>query len=308
MSDEFSESIILEEEVEAGDSSDIDFPDKLIKVRFVHSRETEYCEYPDKFDVHDRDYVIASGKYGKDLAVVKGDMFSVSEKGRPRKVKAIYSIFKKADKEDLKRYENNAEREKEAFRICNEKIAAHKLDMKLVSAHYLLDEPKITFFFMADNRIDFRTLVKDLVAVFRVRIELRQIGVREEAMMKGGLGVCGREYCCHSITDRLRTVSIKMVKDQNLSLNSMKISGACGRLLCCLAYEYDFYSEERKHFPPEGTRIVYQDRVYNVSENNILMKTVKISAPDGAGIMIPLSDFSFSADTKTWSIKETPKK
>lgn len=307
MSEEITDDIVLEDEQEINEVSDIDIPEKLIKIRFLHFNETEYCEYPEGMELNNRDYVVADGKYGKDLAMVKGGMYLVSEKDRPKHIREIYTIIRKADENDLRRYRENEEREKEAFRICAEKIAEHKLDMKLVSAHYLLDEPKVMFFFTADNRIDFRALVKDLVVVFRVRIELRQIGVRDEAMVTGGLGVCGRDYCCHGITDKLRTVSIKMAKDQNLSLNSMKISGACGRLLCCLAYEYDFYAEERKKYPNEGSRVVYEDKFYKVTENNILTKTVKITAADGAGFVMPLSGFVFDSEKKVWRVTEEPK-
>ncbi len=307
MSEEITDDIVLEDEQEINEVSDIDIPEKLIKIRFLHFNETEYCEYPEGMELNNRDYVVADGKYGKDLAMVKGGMYLVSEKDRPKHIREIYTIIRKADENDLRRYRENEEREKEAFRICAEKIADHKLDMKLVSAHYLLDEPKVMFFFTADNRIDFRALVKDLVVVFRVRIELRQIGVRDEAMVTGGLGVCGRDYCCHGITDKLRTVSIKMAKDQNLSLNSMKISGACGRLLCCLAYEYDFYAEERKKYPNEGSRVVYEDKFYKVTENNILTKTVKITAADGAGFVMPLSGFVFDSEKKVWRVTEEPK-
>ncbi|WP_461248179.1 regulatory iron-sulfur-containing complex subunit RicT, partial [Treponema sp. R6D11] len=140
------------------------------------------------------------------------------------------------------------------FDICFKKIENHKLEMKLVLVHYLLEEPKILFFFTADNRVDFRELVKDLVSVFKMRIELRQIGVRDEARVLGGLGVCGRGYCCHCVSDKLKPVSIKMAKDQKLSLNSVKISGPCGRLMCCLFYEYSFYSEQQRALPQEGVR------------------------------------------------------
>ena len=307
MSDEITEDIIVDDEPEVVESSDIVFPDKLIKVRFVHSNESAMCAYPDDFDVKDKDYAIVDGKYGKDLAQVKGGIYLVSERGKPKHVRDVYTIIRKATDADMKRYEVNCEREKEAFKICAQKIADHELEMKLVSAHYLLDDPKVMFFFTADNRIDFRALVKDLVVVFRIRIELRQIGVRDEAMVCGGLGMCGRDYCCHGITDKLRTVSIKMAKDQNLSLNSMKISGACGRLLCCLAYEYDFYAEERKKYPNEGSRVVFEDKTYRVAEINILTKTVKITAADGAGFVMPISGFMFDPEKKIWLVTEEPK-
>ena len=308
MSDEITEDIVLEDDqLETAETSDIDFPDKLIKVRFIHSNETEMCVYPDDFDLKDKDYAVVDGKYGRDLAQVKGGAYLVSEKGKPKHVKELAKVIRKATDADLEKYRNNIEREKEAFRICAQKIADHGLDMKLVSAHYLLDEPKVMFFFTADNRIDFRALVKDLVVVFRVRIELRQIGVRDEAMVIGGLGMCGRDYCCHGITDKLRTVSIKMAKDQNLSLNSMKISGACGRLLCCLAYEYDYYAEERKKYPNEGSRVMFEDKVYRVAEINVLKGTVKITSADGAGFVMPVSGFVFDSDKKMWQVTEEPK-
>lgn len=153
--------------------------------------------------------------------------------------------------------------------------------MKLVGVHFLIDEPKALFFFSADQRVDFRELVKDLVSVFKMRIELRQIGVRDESRITGGLGICGRPCCCHAISDKLRPVSIRMAKDQNLSLNSMKISGQCGRLLCCLAYEYDFYSEARKKLPQEGARIFYDGTNFRITEINPLNSMIKLYGEDG---------------------------
>jgi cell fate regulator YaaT (PSP1 superfamily) len=181
--------------------------------------------------------------------------------------------------------------EKNAFQICKEKIENHRLEMKLVSVHYLLEEPKILFFFTAENRVDFRELVKDLVGVFKTRIELRQIGVRDEARVVGGLGVCGRGYCCHMVSDKLKPVSIKMAKDQNLSLNSMKISGPCGRLLCCLSYEHGFYSEQRRLIPQEGARISQGDTLWKVMEVNVVLGRLKLSAEDGRLITVPVSQF-----------------
>ena len=173
------------------------------------------------------------------------------------------------------------QKEKDAFPIFKEKVAAHKLDMKLITTHFLFEEPKALFFFSSDNRVDFRELVKDLVSIFKMRIELRQIGVRDEARITGGLGVCGRPFCCHSVSDKLRPVSIKMAKDQNLSLNSMKISGQCGRLLCCLSYEYDWYNETRKKLPQEGLNIHYDGTNFKITEVNLLTNMVKMFGDDG---------------------------
>jgi cell fate regulator YaaT (PSP1 superfamily) len=163
--------------------------------------------------------------------------------------------------------------------------------MKLISVHYLLEDPKILFFFSADSRIDFRELVKDLVSVFKMRIELRQIGVRDESRVMGGFGVCGRGYCCYTISEKLKPVSIKMAKDQNLSLNSMKISGPCGRLLCCLAYEHCFYSEQRRLAPPEGSRVSYEGTVWRIIETNMLTGKLKLIAEDGRELLLPIKAF-----------------
>jgi cell fate regulator YaaT (PSP1 superfamily) len=165
-----------------------------------------------------------------------------------------------------------------------------------------LEEPKILFFFTAENRVDFRELVKDLVSVFKMRIELRQIGVRDEARVLGGLGVCGRGYCCHSVSDKLKPVSIKMAKDQKLSLNSVKISGPCGRLLCCLYYEYGFYCEQQRNLPQEGTRISYNSEYWKVAEVNCVAGQVKLSAEDGRQMSIAAEKFE-RTENNYWKIK-----
>ncbi len=203
---------------------------------------------------------------------------------------------------DMNRYQEFQAKEDEAMKICREKIALHKLDMKLVTAHFLLGEPKIIFFFTADVRVDFRELVKDLVSVFRIRIELRQIGVRDESRVLGGLAVCGRDFCCHSVTDKLNPVSIKMAKEQNLSLNSMKISGPCGRLLCCLSYEFDFYVEEKKQYPPEGSRLKVGFDLMKITEVNILSKRISLSGAEGRMLSIPCSAVFFNEETSRWEI------
>ena len=205
---------------------------------------------------------------------------------------------------EMARYAENSDKEEYALRICREKIKKHNLGMKLVTTHFLLGEPKVIFFFTAEERVDFRELVKDLVSVFRMRIELRQIGVRDESRLIGGLSVCGRDYCCHSITREMDPVTIKMAKEQNLSLNSMKISGPCGRLLCCLAYEYDYYMEEKASCPPEGTRIKLDRELWRVSEINILSRKITLSASEGRTIAIPFEEVSFNSDTGYWEVSE----
>jgi len=207
-----------------------------------------------------------------------------------------------ATPDEIRRFQENTQAEKEAIRICKEKIALHKLGMKLVATHFLISEPKALFFFTAEDRVDFRELVKDLVSVFRMRIELRQIGVRDEARVLGGLAVCGRDFCCHSVSDKLDPVTIRMAKEQNLSLNSMKISGPCGRLLCCLNYEYDFYVEEKQSYPPEGTRIKIGDELFRVQEINILSRSLILSGSEGRQLNISRSDVRWSDKTGHWEV------
>jgi cell fate regulator YaaT (PSP1 superfamily) len=211
-------------------------------------------------------------------------------------------IERLATPSDLNRHQELTAKEDEAMRICREKIAYHKLDMKLVTAHYLLGEPKIVFFFTADVRVDFRELVKDLVSVFRMRIELRQIGVRDESRVLGGLAVCGRDFCCHSVTDKLNPVSIKMAKEQNLSLNSMKISGPCGRLLCCLSYEYDFYVEEKRNYPSEGSRLKVGFDLMKITEVNILSKQILLIGSEGRQVTLPQHAVFYNSGTSRWEM------
>ncbi len=233
-------------------------------------------------------YVLVSTRYGRDLCRVMGLIRSPGYVS-PEEIARIERVATPAD---LERKTQNAEKERQAFKVCQDRIAARHLPMKLVSAHYLLEEPKVLFFFTADSRVDFRELVKDLVSVFKMRIELRQIGVRDEARVTGGCGVCGRVLCCHGVTDKLVPVSIKMAKDQNLSLNSMKISGPCGRLLCCLAYEFGFYREARRSIPPEGARFQWEGVVFRVTEINVPAGRVRISGEDGRVLVVDASRFS----------------
>ncbi|MEN6491753.1 MAG: regulatory iron-sulfur-containing complex subunit RicT [Rectinema sp.] len=229
------------------------------------------------FVIPARSLAIAPTKYGRDLVEVLGVVRELSAVNADE----LVLIERPATVDDYRRYLDNLEREKEAFIKCRERIEAHSLPMKLVSAHCLLDDSKILFFFTAESRVDFRELVKDLVSVFHTRIELRQIGVRDEARVTGGCGVCGRILCCHGLSDKLNPVSIKMAKDQNLSLNSLKISGPCGRLLCCLSYEHQFYRDARRELPNEGTRFTYDGTLFKVIEVNVLSSRIRIAGEDG---------------------------
>ncbi len=188
----------------------------------------------------------------------------------------LKNILRIADKNDDLRYEANKEKEKEAFDICLKKIAEHKLDMKLIDVEYTFDNSKLLFYFTSDDRVDFRELVKDLASLFKTRIELRQIGIRDEAKIMGGLGICGRPFCCNTFLPDFVQVSIKMAKDQNLSLNSAKISGACGRLMCCLRYENDVYQEEIRKMPKVDSTVVTPDGIGMVTEIKPLENNVKV--------------------------------
>ncbi|MBE5773915.1 MAG: stage 0 sporulation protein [Clostridiales bacterium] len=191
-------------------------------------------------------------------------------------VSPLKKVVRIATAEDVNRAETNAKREQEAFTICQDKVAKHKLEMKLVSVEYTFDNSKIIFYFTANGRVDFRDLVKDLASVFKMRIELRQIGVRDEAKMLGGLGSCGRSICCGTFLGDFQPVSIKMAKEQNLSLNPTKISGQCGRLMCCLKYEQDTYEQTLKRVPKVGKDLVTPDGIGVITEINAIRETVKV--------------------------------
>lgn len=193
----------------------------------------------------------------------------------------LKNVMRKADNNDLKRHLENKSREKEAFDICLEKIQKHKLVMKLVDVEYTFDKNKIIFYFTAEGRVDFRELVKDLASVFRTRIELRQIGVRDDAKMIGGIGACGRQMCCACHLGDFAPVSIKMAKEQNLSLNPTKISGICGRLMCCLNYEQKTYEEIRKRMPCVGSIVDTPDGQGEVVCNCVVRESVKVKRKNG---------------------------
>lgn len=269
-------------------------------VKVLHSSETQTCRMENAEQAKRGDFVLVNSRYGKDLAVVLGSVKCICQSEKDN----IESIIRIADEKDLSKYENNIEREKEALKLCKLKILEHKLDMKLISAHYLLEEAKILFFFTAESRVDFRDLVKNLVSIFKMRIELRQIGVRDESRVLGGLAVCGRNYCCNGVTDKLKPVSIKMAKEQSLSLNSMKISGPCGRLLCCLSYEYDFYLEEKHKYPNEGSRILSGEDQFKVLDTNVITKKITVVSGDGIFFTVPL-EFLKKGDSGKWTILET---
>lgn len=286
--------------LEDGDTNDSGeefvYDGPLYNLKLAYSCESIYAKNDKNIDVRVGESVIIQTRYGRDMTKVLG----ISKKPVGIKPSDIVVIERKATKEDYEKAKEFEIKEKDAGRIFKEKVAYHKLDMKLITVHFLIDEPKALFFFSSDNRVDFRELVKDLVSVFKMRIELRQIGVRDESRIVGGLGVCGRPFCCHSVSDKLRPVSIKMAKDQNLSLNSLKISGQCGRLLCCLSYEFDWYNEARKKLPNEGVHIYYDGTNFKITEVNPLTSMVKMLSDDGR--LLEVNAKRFVRDNNKWKI------
>lgn len=276
-----------ESEISEDDGNKVVYFDGLYKLRLAYSCEGLYATAKGIRELSAGDYVVVPTRYGKDLALVLGR----SKHPVGLRQNDIIAVDRKADDDDIARYHEYERREQEAFTIFKEKVRLHDLDMKLVAVHFMFEEQKALFFFSSDNRVDFRELVKDLVAVFKMRIELRQIGVRDESRIIGGLGVCGRAFCCNSITDRLPPVSIKMAKEQDLSLNSTKISGQCGRLLCCLSYEYHWYAEARRSLPNEGIHIHYDDTNFRITDVNPLSKMIKMLGEDGRLLEVAASRF-----------------
>lgn len=202
----------------------------------------------------------------------------------PKRIAGLKPILRKATSEDTQQYEANIEKSRQAFDTCMKKIQEHGLKMKLIAAEYTFDNSKVLFYFTADGRVDFRELVRDLASVFRTRIELRQIGVRDEAKISGGIGMCGRELCCHSYLSEFIPVSIKMAKEQSLSLNPTKISGVCGRLMCCLKHEQDTYEYLNSRMPGVGDEVTSKDGTRGTVANvNVMRQTVRIIVTDDEG-------------------------
>jgi len=202
----------------------------------------------------------------------------------------------------VEEYETNHEREAHALEVCRRKIETRNLPMKLLSVHILPEETKILFFFSAEGRVDFRELVKDLVSVFHMRIELRQVGVRDESRLLGGIGVCGRVLCCHSFPDQSCSVSIKMAKEQNLSLGSMKVSGPCGRLMCCLSYEYDYYACEKCRYPRPGSEVSSKTDAFLVADINMISRRILLSGGRGGLISVDLERFHADPSPNHWTV------
>ena len=246
---------------------------KIVGIRFRTAGKVYYFD-PLHFEINKGDHVIVETARGVEYGTAVSGIREIEEEKLTQPLKPVLRI---ATEKDDKQQEENKGKEKEAFQICLEKIRKHNLEMKLIDTEYTFDNNKILFYFTADGRIDFRELVKDLAAVFKTRIELRQIGVRDETKVLGGIGICGRALCCHTFLSEFAPVSIKMAKEQNLSLNPTKISGVCGRLMCCLKNEEETYEELNRRLPNVGDYVTTDDGLKGeVHSVNVLRQLVKI--------------------------------
>ena len=250
---------------------------EVISVRFRNGSKNYYFD-PKGTPVRLGDQVIVQTAQGMEFATCTRGNHEVEDESI---VKPLCAMVRLATENDRRVVEYNRKKEREAFHICEDKIAEHGLEMKLVNVSASFDSNKIVFYFTADGRVDFRELVRDLASVFRARIELRQIGVRDEAKMIGGLGICGRPFCCAQFLENFLPVSIKMAKTQNLSLNPTKISGTCGRLMCCLKYEQNVYEDAVKRLPKLESFVQTPDGPGNVKGLDLLRELVKVSLDSG---------------------------
>lgn len=277
---------------------------EIIGVRFKSAGKIYYFS-PGSLEISLGDKVIVETSRGVECGEVVQESRSMQESALPSPLKTVMRV---ATEKDLQVVEQNQARQMEAMRICQEKIAVHKLDMKLVDVECTFDNNKILFYFTAENRVDFRELVKDLAAVFRTRIELRQIGVRDEAKMLGGLGICGRPFCCSDFLGEFQPVSIKMAKEQGLSLNPTKISGTCGRLMCCLKYEQDSYEYLIANTPGAGTRVKTPGGTGTVEEVSLLTGKLKVRLDNSEGAAVPFSKDETETLASSGGPKETGSK
>lgn len=250
---------------------------KVVGVRFKKAGKIYYFD-PADMNIQKDTYVVVETARGIEFGEC---VIGIKEINENDIVSPLKSVLRIATNDDIEKHFKNKDKEKDAFDICLKKIQEHGLTMKLIDVEYTFDNNKVIFYFTADGRVDFRDLVKDLATIFKTRIELRQIGVRDEAKMLGGLGPCGRPMCCSSFLGDFASVSIKMAKEQNLSLNPTKISGICGRLMCCLNYEQSTYEDIRKRMPKVGSIVKTSEGTGEVFSNNIVKESIKVKLKKG---------------------------
>ncbi len=273
---------------------------RVVRVKLLHSSETCLCVPPTSgaVDLDTDASVIVPTRHGSEVGRVLGTVHDETE----LRGAELFEMIRQADAEDLDDYERNRELADDLLRSCRRRLEGLKLAMKLAAAHIVFSGGTLILYFTAEKRIDFRRLIGELSEEVGLRIDLQQVGMRDETRIVGGAGICGRVLCCNGVTDRRPRVTVRMARDQGLSLDTRRISGLCGRLLCCLSYEYDYYQEVRRSVPKEGKSVYYQGDRFRVMELNALTKRARISGADGAVLGVGFGDFRFDEANRRWEV------
>ena len=273
---------------------------RVVRVKLLHSSETCLCvPLPSEaIDLEDGVAVIVPTRHGSEIGRVLGPVRDETE----LRGAELFEVIRQADAEDLDGYERNREFADDLLRSCRRRLEGFSLAMKLVAAHLVFGGGKLILYFTSEKRIDFRRLIGELSDEIGLRIELQQIGMRDETRIVGGAGVCGRVLCCNGVTDRRPRVTVRMAREQGLSLDTRRISGQCGRLLCCLSYEYEFYQEVRRSVPTEGKSVYYQGDRFRVIELNALTGRARIGGADGVVLGVDFGDFRFDEANRRWEV------
>ena len=274
---------------------------QVVRVKLIHSNETCLCVPPaeaEEIDAETGAGVIVPTRHGSEIGRVLGPVRDEAE----LRGAELFEVIRQAQAEDLDQYERNRELADDLLRSCRRRIDQFGSTLKLVAAHVVFGGGKLLLYFTAEGRVDFRRLAGDLSQAASMRIELQQVGMRDETRIVGGAGVCGRVLCCSGVTDRRPRVTVRMAREQGLSLDTRRISGQCGRLLCCLSYEYDFYREARRSVPKEGKSVFYQGDRFRVVELNALTSRARIRGADGVVLGVDFADFRFDDANRRWEI------
>ena len=273
---------------------------RVVRVKLLHSSETCLCVPPTSVAVDlDADAsVIVPTRHGSEIGRVLGTVHDEAE----LRGAELFEVIRQAEAEDLDGYERNRELADDLLRSCRRRLDGLNLAIKLAAAHIVFSGGTLILYFTAEKRVDFRRLVGELSEEVGLRIDLQQVGMRDETRIVGGAGICGRVLCCNGVTDRRPRVTVRMAREQGLSLDTRRISGQCGRLLCCLSYEYDYYQEVRRSVPKEGKSVYYQGDRFRVIELNALTKRARISGADGAVLGVGFEDFGFDEANRRWEV------
>ena len=273
---------------------------RVVRVKLLHSSETCLCVPPTSVAVElgTDASVIVPTRHGSEIGRVLGAVHDETE----LRGAELFEGIRQAEADDLDDYERNRELADDLLRSCRRRLEGRKLAMKLAAAHIVFSGGTLILYFTAEKRIDFRRLIGELSDEVGLRIDLQQVGMRDETRIVGGAGICGRVLCCNGVTDRRPRVTVRMARDQGLSLDTRRISGQCGRLLCCLSYEYDYYQEVRRSVPKEGKSVYYQGDRFRVMELNALTKRARISGADGAVLGVGFGDFRFDEANRRWEV------